>query len=283
MNTITIDIENLKAQDELEGFWWNYIRNDFCFKNSISKEEYNQFPVQDFDILVHKQIKTGERFPTTRYHVVYIVDGKAESSLLEGKKIREIMSENFNRYVKKNGKIPFGCIFDKYSNDESEVQINYEPIEGISYKFKLDIDENHCDYESLPKEEMNPLKKVIIATNTISPIFYSSDISTIYETINENNSVISIKNGIISQIDTRISRYKEHETIWYLIEISEGLFEFNNTFNNFKYPLNIKISHNIMSNLSLQIGDSITFNGQLKLDKTLGYIVHNIKKMNKNN
>ena len=62
-----ININNIK--DDLEGEWWNFISvSKFGFLSKISN--LSDYSVEIDDILIHKEIREGERFPTIRYHKV---------------------------------------------------------------------------------------------------------------------------------------------------------------------------------------------------------------------
>ena len=64
-----ININNI--MDDLEGKWWNHISvAKFGFLERISSN-LNDFSVDVDDILIHKEIKSGESFPTNAKWILH--------------------------------------------------------------------------------------------------------------------------------------------------------------------------------------------------------------------
>jgi hypothetical protein len=62
-----IDLSTI--QDDIGGDWWLHHRaKDFGFLGKIRDQAQHEANVDD--VLIHKKILDGERFPAIRYHVV---------------------------------------------------------------------------------------------------------------------------------------------------------------------------------------------------------------------
>ncbi len=69
-----------------KGNWWNHVHSsDFGFLSKIDNQEAHD--VENYDILIHKQIKTGDKFPTIRYHLV----SNGKTKLVENKEVKDLL------------------------------------------------------------------------------------------------------------------------------------------------------------------------------------------------
>ncbi|MHA1682200.1 MAG: hypothetical protein ACTSUE_14785 [Promethearchaeota archaeon] len=118
-------------QDGLSGDWWfRIITSSFTFQEiSLNK---NKLLINEGDILIHKEIKPGDRFPTTRYH--NIVDKKPEE--IEGKSVRDLLAQHLVTYYKKYKKLPPNCTFKKKFKNGS-IQIVFSASKFDKFSLKL--------------------------------------------------------------------------------------------------------------------------------------------------
>ncbi len=128
-----------KIDDGLKGPWWNHVKvANFDFINKV--ENIESLAVEENDILIHKEIKEGERFPTIRYY--FITPKGAEAS--ENAKIKEILAKNLILYKKEKGKLPPKCEVIKYFKN-GNVQIDYIPGNFDKFSLKIDPKEHAID------------------------------------------------------------------------------------------------------------------------------------------
>ncbi|WP_457559208.1 hypothetical protein [Candidatus Harpocratesius sp.] len=284
-----VKLNLFEAGDGLNSSWWIRIRsNDFAFQYSISDQE--QADAEEDDILIHKEILDGDRYPTKRYHLV--LDG--ELAQIDGKVAREILSEKVANYIKNHSKLPFQCEFTKVVKTGPKINLYYNPNESDGFKLTLLpewIFENHEEksikeleefFKKLPKTHDNLLSTSGDPTYSVEPV-ESANIIEQVATESGKNSVY-IRNGRITEIDLRKSYYMGHETIFYLLHIKGGTaapdrkqtsiqkeFEF----------INAKCSESVMEKNELKVGDMVNFLGKLKNDKKLKIILQNIRKFEK--
>ena len=58
-----------KVDDGLGGEWWHHIHSsNFGFSEKLA--DIDNYEVQEGDVIIHKEIQEGERFPAIKYHVV---------------------------------------------------------------------------------------------------------------------------------------------------------------------------------------------------------------------
>ena len=142
--------------DDLGKGWWNYIRlNDFGFLDHIT--HLKDIPASDGDILIHKAMKKGDRFPSTRYHIIKGIGSRVVSK----REVNTKLVNSFIKYVDKNRKLPFACKVEKfYKNGNAKVK--YLPHQYNSYPLKI-IKGKHVEdtkefLENL-QTSTNPLKE----------------------------------------------------------------------------------------------------------------------------
>jgi len=144
-------------EDDIGGKWWNYISaSNFGFCEKISN--LDDYLVENDDILIHKQIISGDRFPTIRYHKV-TEDGASVE--IKNAKVKEVLQKRLIAYVKENKKFPYACELVKLFKN-GNVQVNFTPMQY--YKFVLKIipaEHNIDDLESFFKgleTDPNPIQ-----------------------------------------------------------------------------------------------------------------------------
>lgn len=278
LGVLPIDIAKVKENDSLEGFWWYYIRNDFAFQKSIGKTHYNAFDVTDMSILVHKQVVGEDKFPTTRYHIIIHENKEPKSYVLDGKDIRKYLAQNFTKYVQTYHKLPFGCKIHKESANSDILTISYEPLpKYFELKFQINIEKAEFDINEVRNyavNDNNPLGYDLIETFAISPIPYYNNLMD-FAIQHENK--IEIEDATITAIDMRISRFKEHETPYYLIHIENGVYTSQGCEKFPLHELNFKLSKDSMDKSGLQVGNKVNLHGKMKSDNKLGILVQNVK------
>jgi len=88
-----------KLDDELEGDWWHHIHSS-NFGFSMKLADVDNYEVQKGDILIHKEIKEGEKFPTIKY---YVVTDKG-SHIADKNEVKEILGKRLVEDIRKNKK-----------------------------------------------------------------------------------------------------------------------------------------------------------------------------------
>jgi len=124
-------INIFEVKDDLEGNWWHHIHSsNFGFLGKIPNLKDHEVKVDD--ILIHKEIKEGENFPTIRYHLI-IEDG---TMLVKNDEVKEVLARKLVNYVQKNGKFPFACSLAKIFQN-GNAQVNYKPTQFESFALKI--------------------------------------------------------------------------------------------------------------------------------------------------
>ena len=120
-----------KLDDELKGDWFHHIRtSDFGFLMKLAGIE--KYEVEKDDIIIHKEIKEGEDFPTIRYNVIK----DKGSHVADKNEVKEILGKILIEYVKKNKKLPFACKFKKFFKNGA-AQIDYNPSQYDKFPIKI--------------------------------------------------------------------------------------------------------------------------------------------------
>ncbi len=177
-----------QIRDDLEGAWWHYIRvNDFSFLQTIP--DLSDLQMNEGDILIHKQIKEGERFPTIRYHLIK----NKKSLIIENEEVKEILANKLVEYVKKNKSLPFACKVVKFFKN-GNAQVNYSPTQYDNFALKINpkahkVENLQSFFEGL-KSDPNPIKP--IKTEKEPPLF--KDQWIIRSSADENKTYIVTKN-----------------------------------------------------------------------------------------
>ncbi len=126
---IKININEIR--DGLGGNWWIHIQTKSLnlIERILVVEGYE---VEEDDIIIHKEIVLGDRYPTTRYH---LVQGN-RTRLVESYQVKNVLIKGLINHVKKNKILPIGCMVTK-SFKNGSIQINYNPSADISFALKV--------------------------------------------------------------------------------------------------------------------------------------------------
>lgn len=276
-----INIDDL--DDDLDGRWWHYIRAcDFAFQSRIPNQ--NEVEVNDDDVLLHKEIKEGERFPSKRFHL--IMDGEAFQ--VEGNEIRDILTKKLGEYLKVHNKLPFGCIFQKLQKNGVAI-INYNPNNFDNFQLRLSpvmIEKQEDEMEefikTLEEEKTNLLGDADDITLKIKPISEHPILEQV--SVESGSNKAFVINAKIMEIDKRKSFFQGNETIFYLLQVKGGKLAADKKKDSLQRDfdiLNVKCSENAIEKFELKMGDIISFNGQVKNDNKLKIIVQNVRKFEK--
>ncbi|TFF93542.1 MAG: hypothetical protein EU544_05730 [Promethearchaeota archaeon] len=120
-----------EVKDDLEGTWWHYIRSDdFGFQGKV--KNLKDFEAEPGDILIHKQIKKGDKFPTIRYHLVQ----DKGTEVIENPQVKELLAKKLVEYVKKHKHLPYACEVAKFFKNKN-AQVNYSPTEYDNFALKV--------------------------------------------------------------------------------------------------------------------------------------------------
>lgn len=150
-----MNITTLK--DDLSGDWWHYLRSkDFGFLEKIP--DLTDVDASEGDVLIHKQIKKGERFPTIRYHVI---TGDGSSRVIENKEVKELLADTLVAFVNETEKLPFACEVSKFFKN-GNVQVDYTPTKFDSFALKIVPKEHQIEnaeefFEGL-ESQANPIQ-----------------------------------------------------------------------------------------------------------------------------
>ncbi|MBD3195903.1 MAG: hypothetical protein GF317_12650, partial [Candidatus Lokiarchaeota archaeon] len=143
-----------QINDDLRGNWWTHINisNFKYYENTSLTEKYT---ISEGDILIHKEIKPGDRFPSVRYHLFM----NKRTNLVENNKVKEHIIKKLIEFTEENDFMPLGFkIIHKYKN--GNYKINYKPSQNV--KFSLNINPhnyNIFDPDTFFKES-NALSKL---------------------------------------------------------------------------------------------------------------------------
>ena len=158
-----IDLNNIN--DDLSGNWWLHIHSsNFGFLSKISDPTNHEVEIED--ILVHKEMKEGERFPSVRYHLVK----EKGTKLIENEKAKEILADKLITYIRKHKKLPYTCKVVKFFKN-GNVQINYHPTDFDNFALKVlpkthGIENAEEFFKDLKTSE-NPIKTQLKPTSKI--------------------------------------------------------------------------------------------------------------------
>ena len=280
----TINLE--EVSDKLEGKWWHFIRaQDFAFLSRIPDQ--SALEVEDDDVLIHKQIEEGEKFPTKVFHV--IMDGDAFS--LDGKEIREGLADKCAAYINEYDKLPFSCSFKKIQKKDGMVIINYSPTGYDKFQLKIKSDllektnglegEQIEEYlQNLEEELVNNLEKNA-EEKSIPPI---ADYALLEQvSIESGKGSVYVFDSKVVEINLRKTFYMGNESRFYLIQSEGGQCAPDDKKSTLRRDLeiiNFKISEKLFEKSELEAGKSVSFHGKYKVDKKLKVLLQNIRKIN---
>lgn len=150
-----INIFDIK--DDLSGNWWNHIyATNFGFLDKIV--DLRSHKVEVGDVLIHKEIKEGDKFPTIRYHLI-VGDG---TKIVKNDEVKEVLAEKLVEYVRENKRFPFACHLAKIFKN-GNAQIDYKPTQFESFALKIvpemyGIENTEDFFEGLETEKSNPVQ-----------------------------------------------------------------------------------------------------------------------------
>ncbi len=146
-----------KLDDELEGSWLHHLKtSNFGFTTKLV--DIKNFEVEKDDVVIHKEIKEGEDFPTIKYNIIE----DNGSRIADKNEVKEILGRSLVDFVKKNNKLPFACIFKKTFKNGA-VQIDYMPSQYDKFPIKVipkehGITDAEQFFKNLESEQANPAK-----------------------------------------------------------------------------------------------------------------------------
>jgi hypothetical protein len=280
-----VNLYEFKEDQGLEGNWWLHLRiADFTFFDKIPSKEMAELIVENGDILIHKHVPEGERFPQIRYYLMQ----DERLWLQDGKVIREHLAERMLVYIKEHKKYPFAAEFEKHFQNDS-VQIKYHPTSFDNFSLKLTkemmetAEITPAELEKLPAETENP-----IAGKDLNFSIKRIDNAAVLEQISaedpKGKNTVCVFDAEVLEINKRESTFQEHVNIYYLIRIKGGTAAADTKKSSLRRPFelaNIKISDNLMEKTPIAIGDKISFNSKFKKDKQNGVVLQNILKIEK--
>jgi hypothetical protein len=260
------------------GLWSQFKAKEFEFVDKIS--ELDTIKMQEMDFLIHKAWVDGERFPNVKYHLLL----GGELLEVDNGTIKEKLGERILKYAEETSKLPFNVVFEK-SFKNGSVQLKYDPSSDQSFAIKIAKEmytgENDLEVylKNLPMESPKNLDSAQnMVTNTILPIKDSALIRSF-----EKDGSVFIENAEVVDINYRSDRFQEHETFFYLVKAKDGMVsdgQKDGRTEPFEF-INFKISESLCEKSQLQIGEKVSFKGKITTHRKLGFILQNIRKLDK--
>lgn len=272
------EVDLNQVNDGLNGYWWNRIRvRDFCFLESLYTKEKVKLEIGD--VLIHKEKKEGEHFPTIRY---YIVD-EGMVLLLDNKSIKNHLKRELIKFVNEKNLLPFNCSYTKGFKN-GNIQVDYSPTKFDNFALTItpeDYPENE-DFEYMYKKGLksapNPLESGEDGCSyTIKPITFSN-----LSLIKGVKDKIFVKRGTVEDFNKRREYFQEHHTSFYLVKLKdvEASADDSGEFMARQIPeIIIRLTKVSYLELNLKKGDIVSFAGFFKNDKKYGELVQNIRKV----
>jgi hypothetical protein len=270
-----LDLDNVN--DGLYGRWWNYIDcENFVFQKNVPEND-----VKNDDILIHKEIKEGETFPTLRYHT--ILDNEVLE--IDGKIAREMLSTKLKEFILKHKKIPYSIVFNKIQKN-GLVIFKYSPTKFDNYQLKktvtdfgFELDEAEEFFKNIENMEGTPvdgeLKINIMPDNPIiENIASESGANRVY-----------IFNAEVKEMEKRSSEYMGHVSEFYILELQNGEAAPDNKKNTMRRDFDrviVKISEKTLIAADIKVGDSVSLSGKTKMNFDFKFIIQNVRKITKN-
>jgi len=265
-----------KVNDGLYGRWWIYIDcENFVFQKNIPENE-----VKDDDILIHKEIKEGESFPTLRYHTIL----DEEVLEIDGKIARETLSSKLKEFILKHKKLPFSVVFNKIQKN-GLVIFKYSPTKFDNFTLKipeadLGLERNEAEEFFTNIENMDgipvdgELKINIMKENPI--------IETIASESGANR--VCIFDAEVKEMEKRSSEYMGHVSEFYILDLQKGEAAPDNKKNTMKRDFDrviVKISEKTLTAADVKVGDIVSLTGKPKINKEFKFIIQNVRKITK--
>ncbi len=269
-----LDIDNVN--DGLFGRWWNYIDcENFVFQKNVPENE-----VKDDDILIHKEIKEGETFPTLRYHTIL------DNDVLEidGKIAREMLSIKLKEFILKYKKIPYSVNFNKILKN-GLIIFKYSPTKLDNFQLKIpvtdfDFDQDEAEefFKNIENVDGTPLdgelKINIMKENPIiEKIASESGANRVY-----------IFDAEVKEMEKSSSDYMGHISEFYILDLQKGKAAPDNKKNTMKRDFDrviVKISEKTLTAADIKVGDSVSLSGKTKMNFDFKFIIQNVRKITK--
>ena len=274
-----IDLSTI--HDDLGGNWWLHHRaKDFGFLDKIKDQSAHE--VEADDILIHKQILEGERFPAIRYHAVTATGTRPVTN----QEAKDIMTRSLVAFVKATGKLPFACTFAKTFKDGA-AQVDYAPTTWDKFAIKIHgIDDPQAFFqrESVPSNPAIPGSTSKPAPRPQGKAAKVTSEPTIEAIAAATGGPVSIFDAEVTAIERRESTFQDEVTVFYLVGLKGGTAAPDTKKATGHQPfteIRARLSDTIMDEAKLAPGDRITFNGRLKDDKYFGLLLQNVKKVTK--
>jgi len=153
---VKMKIDLNKLDDELKGNWFHHIHSsNFGFLMKI--DNITNYEVEKDDIIIHRETKEDNNFPTIRYNVI---EDKG-SHVASKDDVKEILGKKLVEYVKKNKKLPFACKFNKLFKNGA-AQVDYNPSQYDKFPIKIVPKEHGISdleqfFKDLKSEQVNPV------------------------------------------------------------------------------------------------------------------------------
>ncbi len=281
--------------DDIDGTWWLHHRaKDFGFFDKIQDQSAHDVDVDD--ILIHKKIMPGERFPTIRYHVV-TASGTRVATNTEAK---DVMARSLVAFVNTHAKLPFACTYVKEFKNGA-VQVDYAPTTWDKFAIKIERAAGPGEGKSFPQLDAvptNPATQGQGGTTAAQPGPATATAPsrqqgrgntiaaepTIQAITAATGGAVCIFDAEITSIERRESHYQDEVTVYYIVGLKGGSAAPDSKKSTDHEPfgeIRARFSETIVTETKLATGDRITFNGRLKEDRYFGLLLQNVKKVTK--
>ncbi len=268
-----------EINDGLErGLWSLFKAEPFAFYDRVPDPK--KIPMDEGDFLIHKAWREGERFPSIRYHL-FLSDELLE---VENAIIKDHLGKLVLKYAKEKNKLPFGVVYEKDFKNGS-VQLKYQPSPDQSFAIRISKETYDSEgdlsvyLKGLHAETEHPLATLgELRLFTIQPMKDSAMIRSF-----EIDGNVNVAEAEVVDINLRTEVFQEHEKPFYLIRVKGG-FLTDGRKEGRKEPLeqlNIKISDALYDSTKLMKGEKISFKGKIAVNKKLGFLLQNIRKIEK--
>jgi len=271
---MNLDLDNVS--DGLFSHWWNYIDSEnFVFQKKVPEND-----VKDDDILIHKEIKEGETFPTLRYHTIL----DEEILEIDGKIAREMLSSKLKEFIIKHKKMPYSVNFNKIQKN-GVVIFKYSPTKFDNFQLKIlvtafdfeqeEAEEFFANIENMEGTPVDGVLKINIMKENpiIEAIASESGVNKVY-----------IFDAKVKFMEKRSSEYMGHVSEFYILELQKGEAAPDNKKNTMKRDFDrviVKISEKTVITAEIKVGDIVSLNGKTKMNYDFKYIIQNIRKITK--
>ena len=269
-----LDLDNVN--DGLYGRWWIYIDSEnFVFQKNVPENE-----VKNDDILIHKEIKEGEMFPTLRYHTIL----DEEILEIDGNIAREMLSSKLKEFILIHKKIPYSVDFNKIQKNGSII-FKYSPTKFDNYSLKIPVTD--FDFEQDAAEEFFTNIENMDGTPVDGELKINiMEENPIIETIASESGAnrVCIFDAEIKEMEKRSSEYMGHISEFYILDLQNGEAAPDNKKNTMKRDFDrviVKISEKTLTAADVKVGDIVSLTGKTKINKEFKFIIQNVRKITK--